>query len=148
MTAPDEGDRALLDVVAGVDPVPQHVMDAARAALTWLRVDDELIELLEDSALTGAGVRSGFSRLLTFMAGPTSVVLEIGEHGDARSITGRGSGQAVTAVEVRHAGGTTAVPVGDRGRFHVEGMPAGPMSLRLAPSGAEHAALATSWVTI
>ena len=148
MNRPDELDRDLLHLVAQVDPVPPGVVQAAAASLTWLRVEDELMELLEDSALTGSGVRSGFSRLLTFMTGATSVVLEVGEHGDHRSVTGRVSGQAVSAVEIRHAGGTTSTEVGERGRFHVDGLPAGPMSLRLAPSGAEHAALTTSWVSI
>ena len=37
------------------DPVPADVVAAAKASFTWRSIDAELAELIEDSALVGAG---------------------------------------------------------------------------------------------
>jgi hypothetical protein len=53
MTTWPDKERELLAEVARAaelaDPVPPDVLEAARASLTWLRVDAELAELLADS---------------------------------------------------------------------------------------------------
>jgi hypothetical protein len=52
MTRPHEERELLAEVARAAelaDPVPAEVLEAARASLTWLRVDAELAELLADS---------------------------------------------------------------------------------------------------
>ena len=54
MSEPDEQDEALIEQLRtafGAEAAPASVTEAAKAALTWLRVDAELAELLSDSAL-------------------------------------------------------------------------------------------------
>ena len=61
--------RPARGVVAALDPVPQHVIEAAEAALDWRTIDDELAELLHDSSAEPAlaGVRAEAStRVLSF----------------------------------------------------------------------------------
>ena len=51
------------------DPVPDHVIAGARAAWTWRTIDQELAELVFDSAAELTGVRSeDTARQLTFRA--------------------------------------------------------------------------------
>ncbi len=45
----------LRNVIDHADPVPQAVVDAARAAYTWRTIDAELAELTADSAMASAG---------------------------------------------------------------------------------------------
>jgi hypothetical protein len=60
-TRPDEERELLAEVARAAelaDPVPAEVLEAARASLTWLRVDAELAELLADSKNAPRAVRS------------------------------------------------------------------------------------------
>src|SRR4051794_41786114 len=65
-------DEQLLQELRNVlpaDPVPQAVVAAARATLTWRSVDDELAALLSDSADRAlTGVRGSGDRRLAFEA--------------------------------------------------------------------------------
>ena len=66
-------DSGLLDLLGEAlrtrEPVPDHVLDGARAAFTWRTIDAELAELVFDSADGLAGVRSGTGdRQVTFQA--------------------------------------------------------------------------------
>lgn len=81
----DDQLMALLDeAVKEADAVPDRRREAARAALTWRSVDDELAELLHDSALdAGAAVRSASApgpRSLAF--GRSGLTLEVEVDGD------------------------------------------------------------------
>lgn len=76
----DEGElmAALAEAVADESAVTDRARTAALAAFTWRTVDEELMELLHDSALTaGAAVRStGLARDLVFELGDVSIDLE------------------------------------------------------------------------
>ena len=66
-------DDDLLELVGralrAADPVPDRVLDGARAAWTWRTIDEELAELVFDSAAELTGVRSeDTARQLTFRA--------------------------------------------------------------------------------
>ena len=66
-------DDDLLELVGralrAADPVPDRVTDGARAAWTWRTIDQELAELVFDSAAELTGVRSeDTARQLTFRA--------------------------------------------------------------------------------
>jgi hypothetical protein len=117
------------------EPVPASVLQAARDAFAWRRIDAELAELVADSALelAYAGTRGEGPRLVTFeVPGGTAVELEA-------CCNGRGGvrlvGQVIPAragtAEVQHQGGCTAVPVDEVGRFAAHAICPGPMRVRL-----------------
>ena len=66
-------DDELLELVGralrAAEPVPDQVVAGARAAWTWRTIDEELAELVFDSAAELTGVRSeDTARQLTFRA--------------------------------------------------------------------------------
>ena len=138
--------REALDVA---DPAPQSVLEAAKASLTWLTVDAELAELVEDSSLESlSGVRGASGpRLLTFEAGETTVVLEVTAVGPDRRLLGQLVGPRPAAVEVRHPAGTLAARVDPLGRFSVDAVPAGPVSVACRFHDVQRP-VATSWVVL
>jgi len=140
---------ALRDMLALVDPVPPAVQQAARAAFPWRLIDSDLARLVEDSALSpAAGVRSpAGARLLTFEAGPLTVVVEVSARGAERRLLGQLVPPAAAMVEVRHAGGSQHVPADELGRFTVESLPAGPVSL-VCRTPAHEPPVVTSWVSV
>lgn len=131
----------LRDTAAVFDPVPEHVLAAARAALTTRRMDEELAALVADSALTDAGVRAGAAevRLLTFESADVSLELQVEYRDDRMSVRGLVTGATGEAV-VEVAGERHAVPIDD-GWFAVTGLPRG--ATRVSVPGTT-----TSWVSL
>lgn len=151
MTDIDPRDLVLLQQVRASldehDPVPQSVIDAARGSLTWLTVDAELAALAEDSALSATGVRSGdASRVLTFECSTGVIVLEVTVMGETRRVVGQADRPA--HLTIRHAGGVTELDTDEHGRFQVEGIAAGPASLRCVFADAPDSPVVTSWVLV
>lgn len=151
MTDIDPSDRRLLSSVRAAldahDPVPTAVFEAARASLTWLTVDAELASLSEDSALAAAGVRSVVaSRVLTFECSTGVIVLEISTTGETRRLVGQSDRSA--HLRIRHPGGDIELDTDEHGRFQVDGVAAGPVSLRCVFTYAPDAPVVTSWVVV
>ena len=146
-------DEALLGqlrlVVDQLDPVPAHLADGAKALLGLRRLDEELAELVRDSAEEQGrllAVRGeGDVRLISFETGPVTVELQVTERQGVRDLVAQVSGTAVVRAEVETAGGRTPVPVEDS-LFTVEGAPAGLLRLRLLTAAGRD--LVTSWVKI
>jgi hypothetical protein len=145
-----------------VDPVPDHVIAAAEAAMdvvaAWRELDTVdyggLLEVVTDTAFPAqaVGVRDGGGpRLVTFGAGSGEqsryVEVEVGEEpaGTLRLV-----GIVVPAgpneIEVRSPRDTLRVSVDELGRFWAAGVPAGPLSLVLHYPG--HQAIPTDWITV
>ena len=124
-----------------LDPVPEHVLAAARAAITTRRLDEELAELIADSALVESAVRAagGEVRLLSFEAADVSLELQVEYQGDEVSVRGLVTGTAGEAV-VEVAGTRHAVRIDD-GWFAVTGLPRG--ATRVSVPG-----VVTSWVQL
>jgi hypothetical protein len=138
----------LRSVVDRADPVPSTVIDAARAAYTWRSVDAELAELTTDSAMAAAGVRSSFApRLLTFEGAGVEVEVEVAQTGSTRRLSGQLVPVGPAQVTVRWSGGSWEATADDLGRFAVESVPAGSVSLLVLRIGAEHP-IVTSWISI
>jgi hypothetical protein len=129
--------------------VPQAVLEAARAAYTWRTIDAELAELTADSALAAAGVRSSSApRLLTFEGDGVEVEVEVAQTGSTRRLSGQLVPVGPAQVTVRWpGGGTRAAAADDLGRFAIDGVPAGSVSLAVVRAGAEHQ-IVTSWISI
>ena len=117
------------------DPVPESVVDA------------ELAALAEDSALSATGVRSGdASRVLTFECSTGVIVLEVTVMGDTRRVVGQADRPA--HLIIRHWAGVTELDTDEHGRFQVEGIAAGPASLRCVFADAPNFPVVTSWVLV
>jgi hypothetical protein len=134
-------------VVFARDRVPADVVGAAKACFAWRNVDEELAALVYDSAdetpaLTG--VRGGSARQLTFEADELTIELEVG--GAARGVVGQLVPAQPASIELRHGGGSAFVDTDDLGRFGIERVPEGPVSLRLQPAGGGR--VATDWVRL
>jgi hypothetical protein len=120
----DRADDALLaalgETVERVDPVPEALVAAARSALTWRTVDEELAELSFDSSEERlVGVRAGAptqARQLTFDADGATVEVELTD--------GRLVGQLLppgpARVELRHGAEVTMTDADDLGRFALD----------------------------
>jgi hypothetical protein len=131
------GDEALLEELRGAahrfDPPPPAVLEAARASLTWRTIDAELAALEFDSAVdqAAAAVRSGEGpRLLTFSAPGLNIEVEVSPLGPRRQLVGQLVPAQAARIDVRHAGGVTTVQADQLGRFGVDAISAGPVSLR------------------
>lgn len=138
------------EVYAEIDPVPPHVVAAAKAAIAWRSIDSELAELVEDTELTPvAGVRSGAApRLVTFEADTLTVEVEISETGDRRRLMGQMVPPTAGEVEIRNAECTQVVEADDLGRFSAADVPPGPVSLVCRLRGTAERPVITSWIVI
>ena len=131
-------------VIGGADPVPAEVVQAALASRTWRRVDAELAELVYDSVVDGALVRSSRGgRQLTFEAPELTVEVEVGPGSLEGQLVPPQPGQ----VEVRHSDGSLTVAADRHGHFRVEAALHGPVSLRCQPD-LGNVPTVTSWVVI
>jgi hypothetical protein len=136
------------------DPVPPELIEAGRASFDWRRVDAELAELLFDSdeekkALSG--VRGGGGvRSLTFEASSLTVELdvELVATPDRRRIVGQLVPPREARVEIRHKAGVVELDVDESGRFVVEPIPTGRMSLRCRVAAPATTHIETAWVSI
>jgi hypothetical protein len=128
------------------DAVPHHVTAAARGAWTWRNIDQELADLVFDSATELTGVRDhGGTRQLTFQAPGLEIEVMVADPDRRRLV-----GQLVPArsATVRLEGTENALEqVADRfGRFSFDGAPSGP--LRLSVADPDGPAVTTDWVLL
>lgn len=140
-------------VVRAVDPVPEGVLAAARAAIAMRDLDGDLAELVADSGTpTPAGaVRTGAGgRLLSFTCGPVQIDLEVIDEAAAPErlvdIIGQLSGGSAEDCVLEYPGGRQPVSLDREGRFAVTGARSGPMRVRCR--SAAGARVTTAWVTL
>jgi hypothetical protein len=147
-TEPD--DAALQELLSvalqDADPVPEHVLAAARGAWTWRTIDQELAALVFDSATELSGVRDrGEARQLTFQAPGLEIEVMIADPATRRLV-----GQLVPArpatVELESIGGKLGQEVDRFGRFAFDAVPAGPV--RIGVVAADGSSIATDWVVL
>lgn len=147
----DELFDELREAVVAADPVPERVIDGARLAYGWRRIDAELAELLRDSNLEAeplAGVRGAAAvRSLTFRVGDLTIEVDVAPDGDARSVNGQLVPPQAATVLLRHASGDWEAEVDDLGRFELHDVPPGLVSLRCSLTGAG-GVYETEWVTV
>src|SRR4051794_29012739 len=128
-------DEQLLQELRNVlpaDPVPQAVVAAARATLTWRSVDDELAALLSDSADRAlTGVRGSGDRRLAFEAPQLVIefVLVPGPRGSR--LEGQLAPPGRARIEVLRGDRVRGVEADDPGRFALDGIANGPLALRV-----------------
>lgn len=161
-TQPPPDDDALLAelraVVGQLDPVPEPVRIAARAAIEWRTLEAELAALVHDSATaTGEAALAvrgaGEPRSLTFEAEGLTIEVEAEaqDDGDLLCLAGQLVPPQPAEVAIRHGDEEiVAVRADERGRFLARGVASGPVSLRCRLDGAsgDGRLVETAWLTI
>ncbi len=142
-------DDDLLDLLGhaldAADPVPDHVLEGARAAFTWRTIDTELAELVFDSSKELAGVRAeDSSRQVTFKAPGVEIEVMVIENG-TRRLVGQLVPPAMHTVELVGADAVHSVETDRLGRFTFDALEPGPV--RLVVLGADGTRIVqTEWV--
>jgi hypothetical protein len=151
-------DDKLLDelrrVLGAIDPIPESVRFAARAAIEWRTIDAELAALVSDSTVDEPvlAIRGDATpRILTFEAPELTIELE------AEPVAGgllRLVGQLVppqpAQIAIRHGEDVIATHADDRGCFVADGAQPGPISVRCRLDGetGEGRLVETAWLPI
>jgi hypothetical protein len=134
-----------------VDPMPELVIEAARAAFSLRRLDAELAELMLDSADEPAGAvavrAAGLAdiRMLSFVAGPLTVELQVTERDGGRHLVAQVTGVELAAAVLETAAGRRALETED-GVLIAEHVQPGWVRFRL--STVTDNAYVTSWIHI
>ena len=158
-TTYDDDDTLLAElrrVVAAIDPVPDAVASAARAALDWRTLEAELAELVHDSRVDepALAIRGGEDgpRTLTFEAQGLEIELEAEAEDDSARL--RVTGQLVppqtAQIGIATGAGLVLTRADERGRFAARGVAPGRVRLRCwldtAPDGGR--LVETAWLVI
>ena len=104
----DADDVALLsrlrELYDAIDPVPPAAVPAASALFGLRRLDEELAELVRDSAEERGrmlAVRGqGDVRLISFETGPVAVELQVTERGEVRDLVAQIAGTSLARAQV------------------------------------------------
>ena len=139
MTDKDATTEAELRAIfAHLDPVPQLLDDAARAAFTWRTVDEELAELMRDSAERGGGGATSCAapagpRQLSFESPRLGIELEVVADRAARAPPGGPAAPAASATVTIERPGEDGLSVqaDELGRFVLDGLRAGVVRLHV-----------------
>ncbi len=128
-----------------MDPIPDHVVEGARAAFTWRTIDAELAELVFDSASGLVGVRSDdVDRQVTFRAPGVEIEVVVIEEG-RRRLVGQLVPPSVATIELVGGDEVRSAQTDRLGRFTFDDLPPGPV--RLAVLDANGAStVQTDWV--
>ena len=141
----DELVGMIAQALASDDPVPERVLEGARAAFTWRTIDAELAELVFDSARELTGVRSeDTDRQVTFRAPGVEIEVMVVENG-ARRLIGQLVPPSEATVELVGADSVYSATTDRLGRFVFDELAPGPV--RLVVLGADGARVVqTEWV--
>jgi hypothetical protein len=127
------------------DPVPEAVLEGARAAFTWRNIDTELAQIVFDSARELTGVRSeDVNRQVTFEAPGVEIEVMVVENG-ARRLVGQLVPPTERTVELVGSDSVESAETDRLGRFTFDDIAPGPV--RLVVLGADGERLVqTEWV--
>lgn len=137
----------LTEALAAADPVPDHVLEAAREAFTWRTIDAELAELVYDSAEEEpVGIRSaGTSRQMTFRAPGMEIEMMVMAEG-VRRLVGQLVPPQQAVVELRRGESVRETATDGLGRFSFEGVPTGPV--QVAVVGDDDSRVVSEWTVV
>jgi hypothetical protein len=146
--------RHLADMLSEESTPPPLVMELARQSFGLRAIDAELAALTADSDVSGtaAAVRRAYQtnvpRLLTFNGPGLVVELEISGSGPERRIFGELAPRGSGTIEVRQPDSPAPrfVDADDDGRFVIENLLSGPLSLICHRLG--HSPVTTEWTSV
>jgi hypothetical protein len=147
---PAPHDDALQELLAVAlrqgDPLPRRVIAAARGAWTWRTIDQELADLVFDSAteLTGARDREG-ARQLTFRAPGLEIEVMVADPA-SRRLVGQLVPAEATTVRLEGTDDVLEQDTDRFGRFTFDGAPSGPV--RFSVTNRDGATVTTDWILL
>jgi hypothetical protein len=145
-------DDDLLELVGralrAADPVPDRVIQGARAAWTWRTIDEELAELVFDSAAELTGVRSeDTARQLTFRAPGMEIEVMIVDEA-SRRVVGQLIPPGTYIVQLLSSDDVVREEHADRlGRFAFDAVAPGPVRLAVIDPDGTHI-VTTEWTLL
>ena len=130
----------------GLGVLPQDMpLQELDAAIRWVKAQpvawDTPLVLPPDATVADA------ARLLTFQANAVEIEVEVAATGATRRLTGQLVPPSAAAVSVRWAEGSLEAQADELGRFTVEAVPAGTVSIAITRPG-DLRPVVTSWVSI
>ncbi len=130
------------------EPVPEKVVAGAKAAFTWISIDRELLEIMSDSALVGAGMRGvgDEGRFVVMEADGLTIEIEIGLPPGAKVVGQLLPPEPATISAVRASGDAIEIEADDLGRFVFPAIDAGSVRFRVDLSGG--GSFESDWVTV
>lgn len=128
------------------DPVPAGLADRVSVALAVADLDAELLELVEDLAVTGARGEDR-ARTVTFSSDTVSVMVTIDDGPRGARLDGWIGDGGGLRVELRGPDGSRDTVADEDGRFAFEAVPSGVVRLVLHPTGTAALRLARAVVT-
>jgi hypothetical protein len=129
------------------EPVPERVLTGARAAWTWRTIDEELAELVFDSAAELTGVRSeDTARQLTFRAPGVEIEVMVVDEA-SRRIVGQLIPPGSFTVQLLAGDQVLEEPTDRLGRFSFDSVAPGPVRIAVADPDGTHI-VATEWILL
>ena len=138
---------AVADVFDEVDPPPEHVAEAARAAFRTRTIDDELLPQQLGRPLATVGARpstDGAERWFSFADSQLEVEVGARQQPHGWALVGHVS-EPVDELWVQTLTALEAVEIDDQGRFGAT-VSAGPVRLKLLAARGRR--VRTDWVTL
>jgi hypothetical protein len=150
MTDDDAVIARLREVARTADPEPPELAGSARAAFGLYRFDEELAQLLHDSAEETVAVRGAVdddeARLLSFGSEDVAADLEISSaDAGACTVTGTVHGPVARAV-LQTPEDTEALVLDEHGRFRVDGVTGAAVRVRMETESG--VTVVTPWVRL
>ena len=139
----DELLAELRATVDAVDPVPDRLIDGAKAAFAWRTIDEDLARLQFDSLAESdlAAVRSTRTIHLAFATSEAGIDVEIG----ADTLTGQVVPPAVSVGIMLRSGERVDVSCDEQGQFTIPRPSSGPVRLVAV---FDHGEVVTEWFTV
>jgi len=131
------------------DPLPESVIEAAKATFTWRTIDAELASLVFDSAAGElAGVRSSeATRQMTFSTPGVEIELIVVSE-TSRRLVGQLVPPQTAEVTLHHESDTRTAQSDSLGRFTFHDVPTGSVRLTCKLAGDDGAVVQTEWTII
>ena len=131
------------------DPMPESVIEAAKASFTWRTIDAELASLVFDSAAEElAGVRSAeATRQMTFRTPGVEIELLVVSE-TSRRLVGQLVPPQAAELTLHHEDETRTARSDSLGRFTFHDIPTGSVRLTCKLAGDDGAVVQTEWTII
>ncbi len=139
----------LAEALEAADPVPEAVLDAAKAAFTWRTIDAELAALVFDSAAEDlVGVRSAeVTRQLTFSTPGVEIELVVLSE-TSRRIVGQLVPPQTAEITLHYEDEERTVRSDSLGRFTLHDVPTGSVRLTCTLEDESGPVIQTEWTII
>ncbi|ONI89243.1 hypothetical protein ALI22I_16345 [Saccharothrix sp. ALI-22-I] len=139
--------RELREALAEEHNVPEHILEAARAAFTWRTVDAELMALTSydsvlDTELAARARAAQTARQLVFDAEGVSVQVEVTEAGIAGQVLPARPGRVLL---ITPTGPAEETDLDELGMFLLGAPPSGPVRFRFEVDGTT---VVTDWIAV